>query len=287
RPTIPVGRPLHNKTVYILDPHLNPVPIGVPGHIHMAGPGLAHGYLHQPALTAERFIANPHQPGTRMYRTGDLGRWNPDGTIDYLGRTDEQTKIRGFRIEPAETQTTLQQHPHIRHNTVIVREDHPGDKTLVAYVVPEPESGLDEASLRAHAAHDLPEHLRPSAYVVLDRLPLNPNGKLDRAALPAPDLGNRSTGRAPRTREERALCALYGELLGLEEVGPEEDFFDLGGHSLLVARLISRVRSTLGADVSLKTVFRARTPAALAGRLDRTAPARPALRRRTRTEETQ
>ncbi|MGW0534030.1 amino acid adenylation domain-containing protein [Streptomyces sp. NPDC003032] len=286
--TVPIGTSLAGKRSYVLDARLRPVPPNVPGELYVAGVGSAHGYLGEPALTAERFVACPYgAPGTRMYRTGDLVRRRADGVLEFVGRTDDQVKIRGFRIEPGEVRAAVTAHPGVRRGAVVVREDRPGDKRLVAYVVPEPGSGLDDASLREHAQRRLPEHLRPGAYVLLDRLPLNPNGKLDRAALPAPDLGERPAGRAPRTHEETVLCELFAELLDLDSVSVDEDFFVLGGHSLLVGRLISRVRSVLGAEVSLKTVFEARTVAALAGRLDRAAPVRPALRRRPRQEEVQ
>ncbi|MFI8304175.1 amino acid adenylation domain-containing protein [Streptomyces sp. NPDC085927] len=286
--TVPIGTSLAGKRSYVLDARLRPVPPNVPGELYVAGIGSAHGYLGEAALTAERFVGCPYgSPGARMYRTGDLVRRRADGALEFVGRADDQVKIRGFRIEPGEVQAAVTAHPEVRRGAVVVREDKPGDKRLVAYLVPEPGSGLDAASLREHAQQFLPEHLRPSAYVLLDRLPLNPNGKLDRAALPLPDLGERSVGRAPGTRDEEVLCELFAELLGLDSVGVDEDFFVLGGHSLLVGRLISRVRSVLGAEVSLKSVFEARTVAALARRLDRTAPVRPALRRRAGREEIQ
>ncbi|MFI7388118.1 amino acid adenylation domain-containing protein [Streptomyces sp. NPDC049813] len=281
--SVPVGRPVPGKRAWVLGPDLRPVPPGVAGEIYMGGPGLADGYLAQPGLTAQRFVAAPD--GERMYRTGDLGRWRADGVVEYLGRTDDQVKIRGFRIEPGAVQAALAGHPLVRRCAVVVREDRPGEKRLVGYVVPEDSADLDTASLRDHMEHRLPEHLRPGAYVLLDRLPINANGKLDRAALPAPDPGDRPSGRPPRTREEEALCALFDELLGTRGAGVDESFFALGGHSLLVGRLISRVRSVLGAELTIKTVFENPTVAALAARLTDGPRSRPALRRRAGREE--
>ncbi|WP_394437524.1 amino acid adenylation domain-containing protein [Streptomyces sp. SGAir0957] len=283
--SVPVGRPVPGKRAWVLGPDLRPVPPGVAGEIYMGGPGLAHGYLAQPGLTAQRFVAAPD--GKRMYRTGDLGRWRADGAVEYLGRTDDQVKIRGFRVEPGAIQAALSGHPLVRRCAVVVREDRPGDKRLVGYVVPETTADLDPASLRTHMEHRLPEHLRPGAYVLLDQLPINANGKLDRAALPVPDQDGRPpSGRPPRTREEKALCALFDELLGTRGAGLDESFFALGGHSLLVSRLVNRVRSVLGTELSIKTVFENPTVATLAARLTDGPRARPALRRRASREET-
>ncbi len=291
-PSIPVGKPIVNKGFYVLDAHLNLLPPGVVGELYMTGVGLARGYLGAPAQTAERFVACPFgaesgaSAGERMYRTGDLVRWRADGVLDFLGRADDQIKIRGFRVEPGEVSNALTHHPTVRQAAVVVREDRPGDKRLVAYVVAEPGTEPDPASLRAHADEHLPEHLRPSAYVRLDVLPRNANGKLDRAALPPPDYLDRPAGRRPATPREEVLCGLFAEVLGLDGVvGADDDFFALGGHSLLVTRLISRVRTTFGAELSIKSVFENRTVAALAERLGHAEQARPALRRRVRPEE--
>ncbi|MFJ2161022.1 non-ribosomal peptide synthase/polyketide synthase [Streptomyces sp. NPDC087856] len=271
--SVPIGRPVWNTRTYVLDAGLRPVPPGVPGELYLAGIQLARGYLDRPGLTAERFVADPYgAPGTRMYRTGDLARWNADGTIEYLGRTDDQVKVRGFRVEPGEIQGVLTTHPAVAHAVVVVREQR-----LVAYVVPAGDTGaVDTESIRAHAAAVLPAHMVPAVFVTLDALPLTPNGKLDRAALPAPDFTT-LTGSAPRGPREEILAGLFGDVLGLELVGADDDFFTLGGHSLLAMRLVSRVRTVLGADLTVRTVFEASTPAQLAARLDDRAGGLPAL----------
>ncbi|MFJ3899012.1 non-ribosomal peptide synthase/polyketide synthase [Streptomyces sp. NPDC090083] len=261
---VPIGRPVWNTRTYVLDAGLRPVPPGVPGELYLAGIQLARGYLDRPGLTAERFVADPYgEPGTRMYRTGDLARWNADGTVEYLGRTDDQVKVRGFRVEPGEIQAALTTHPSVAHAVVVVREQR-----LVAYLVPAGDTGaVDAEAVRAHTAAALPAHMVPAVLVTLDALPLTPNGKLDRAALPAPDF-TPLTGTAPRSPREQILAGLFGDVLGLEQVGADDDFFTLGGHSLLAMRLVSRVRTALGADLTVRTVFEASTPALLAARLD-------------------
>ncbi|MFG2089078.1 amino acid adenylation domain-containing protein [Spirillospora sp. NPDC048824] len=267
-PASGIGDPLWNTRAHILDGALRPVPPGVPGELYLAGAQLARGYVGRPDLTAERFVADPcGPPGSRMYRTGDLARRGRDGSIEYLGRTDDQVKIRGFRIEPAEAQAVLAARPGVAHAAVVVREDRPGEPRLVGYYVPE--GDLDEAALRDALAKALPEYLPeymvPSALVALDALPRTVNGKLDRAALPAP--GAEISGRAPRDAREAALCAIFAELLGVEGVGIDDDFFALGGHSLLAARVAAKARAVLGAAPSIADVFEAPTVAALAPRL--------------------
>ncbi|HEX4831894.1 MAG TPA: amino acid adenylation domain-containing protein [Trebonia sp.] len=290
--SIPVGRPLRNKQVYVLDEWLNPLPAGAIGELYMAGVGLARGYLGQPGLTAARFVASPFGDGARLYRTGDLVRWRADGVLEFCGRADDQVKIRGFRVEPAEVEAVLSGHPAVRQCAVLVREDRPGDKRLTAYLVPEQAAGpdtaspgapgLDPAEVRAWAAARLPDYLVPPAWVLLPELPRTGNGKLDRRALPAPELAASAASRRPRDEREQALCAMYTELLGVPDIGIDDDFFALGGHSLLVTRLISKIRKAFAVEVGIQAVFSARTVAALAGQLSSAAPARPALRARAR-----
>ncbi|WNI33354.1 amino acid adenylation domain-containing protein [Streptomyces sp. ITFR-6] len=274
RASIPVGRALHGKRLYVLDDSLALAAPGTVGELYMSGVGLAHGYLGRPDLTAERFVACPFgPPGERMYRTGDLVRWRADGVMEYLGRADDQVKIRGFRVEPGEVQSALADYPGLVRTAVVVREDVPGDKRLVAYVVARDGSGVDPAAVRAFLAERLPHHLVPSAVVPVDALPMTATGKLDRRALPVPVLAPRGDGREPRTEQEAVLCDLFAEVLGIDRVGIDDSFFELGGHSLHVTKLINRVRLALGAELSIKSVFEAPTVAVLVGRL---APARTA-----------
>ncbi|MFE8957429.1 non-ribosomal peptide synthetase [Streptomyces iakyrus] len=287
---VPIGSPLDGTRAYVLDGSLDLVPPGTVGEVYLAGAGLARGYAHLPGLTAERFVADPFAAayglsGERMYRTGDLARWAPDGQLEFAGRVDDQVKVRGFRIEPGEVEAALGEHRHIGQSAVVAREDRTGDRRLVAYVVPArgvAHTDVDPAQVTEDLAERLPAHLVPSAIVVLDALPLTANGKLDHAALPAPTRVTGVGGRAPRSERERALCALFAEVLALPEVTIDDSFFALGGDSLTSLRLAGRVRSALGVDLDLPLLFRHPTVASLEPRLQRPATAatqRPTLRR--------
>jgi acyl-CoA synthetase (AMP-forming)/AMP-acid ligase II len=274
--TVPIGRPINNARIYILDRHLTPVPIGVPGELYIGGVGVARGYLNRPALTATSFTPDPfgQESGTRLYKSGDLARYLADGKIEFLGRLDLQVKVRGFRVELSEIETVLAGHPAVRQAAVIARGNglagssaRPADKRLFAYVVPTIETGGTVNELRRYLSERVPDYMIPSAFVVLDRLPLTPNGKVDRRALPSPNLGRPELEEAyvaPRTPVEDALSRIWQEVLGLSQVGVHDDFFGLGGHSLLAARVLSGVRSRLGVDLPVRELFEAPTIAGLA-----------------------
>jgi amino acid adenylation domain-containing protein len=263
--TVPIGRPMDGMRAYVLDSALRPVPPGLAGELHLAGAGLARGYLGRPEATAERFVAAPFgAPGERMYRTGDLVRWTDEGELLFLSRADDQVKIRGFRIEPGEIESALAGHPAVAQCCVLAREDQPGVKRLTAYVVP-PCGVLAPApaELRAHLAPLLAEYQIPAVFVALSELPLTPNGKVDRRALPIPEATTTSESRAPRTPREELLCALYAQVLGVEAVGAEDSFFELGGDSIVSVRLVARARKA-GLVITPREVFQHPTAAALA-----------------------
>ncbi|MDT7655186.1 MAG: hypothetical protein QOI36_6597, partial [Pseudonocardiales bacterium] len=262
----PIGAPITNTQVFVLDGRLRPVPIGVIGELYLAGPGLARGYLGRPGLTASRFVANPFgAPGQRMYRSGDLVRWNPAAELEYLGRVDDQVKIRGFRIELGEIEAALGTHPDINEVVVVAREDQPGTKRLVAYLVPTGPDTPSTAELRDHLTQSLPDYMVPALFVTLDDLPLGPTGKLDRKALPAPDQLTTPVAEyiAPRTDTERILADIWAQVLGVDRVGVEDNFFELGGDSILSIQVVSRARAA-GVPATTRDVFFAQTIAALA-----------------------
>jgi amino acid adenylation domain-containing protein len=269
----PIGVPFPNYKAYIVDPHLQPVPIGVAGEILIGGVGVSPGYLHRADLTAEQFIPDPFggPPGATVYRTGVLGRYLPDGNIEFLGRLDHQVKIRGFRVELGEVEAALAAHPTVRQAVVVARHDEPGHPRLVAYVLPGPGARPDAGELRQHLRERLPEHMVPAAFVAMESFPFTPTGKIDRPALPAPDVVMEDGGRvsvAPQSPIEQRLAEIWAEVLHLRTVGVNDRFFDLGGDSLKVAQVLSRVRRTFGVVVSYRAFFDKPTVADLAAMVD-------------------
>jgi amino acid adenylation domain-containing protein len=275
---VPIGRAVANTRLYVLDARQQPVPIGVPGELYLAGVQVGLGYHHRPELTAERFVPDPYAPtsarpphrAARMYRTGDRARWRADGTVEYLGRLDFQVKLRGFRIELGEIESALAADPSVHSAAVIVREDVPGDQRLVAYVVPADDAELSASALRALLQARLPEYMVPSAFVFLESLPLSANGKLERRSLPAPDspLDVAAAYVAPRTTTEQRIADVFADVLGVERVGVDDDFFALGGHSLLAMRAVARLAAVLPQRLTIGAMFEARTVARLAALAD-------------------
>jgi acyl-CoA synthetase (AMP-forming)/AMP-acid ligase II/acyl carrier protein len=261
----PIGKPLHNTKIYLLDNQMQPVPIGVQGELHIGGAGLARGYLNRPQLNAEKFIPNPFDKakGSKLYKTGDLARYLPDGNIEYLGRIDNQVKIRGFRIELGEIEAVIGQNEDVQSACVIAREDNPGDKRLVAYLVPQPEIILTIDEIRQFLKAKLPDYMVPNAFVILEALPLTPNGKIDRRALPAPDLQSKGEYIAPRNPIEEKIAQIWAEVLKLERVSIEDNFFELGGHSLLATQVISRCQQAFQIALPLRYLFESPTIAQL------------------------
>jgi len=261
---ISIGRPIGNTQVYVLDEEMEPVPVGVAGELYIGGDGLARGYIGQAGLTAQRFVANPFTQGKRLYRTGDRVRWRAGGELEFLGRMDEQVKIRGYRIEPAEVEAALLKHEQVKQALVMVREDEPGEKSLVGYVATGEGTSIEITQVREHLKQQLPAYLIPSAWVVLENLPLTENGKIDRNALPAPLKRAEASGYvAPRTPIEKAMAEIWMKILQVEQVGINDNFFDLGGHSLKAMRVITEVRDIFGVEMEPRTVFDAPTIVAL------------------------
>jgi hypothetical protein len=269
-----IGRPIANFSLYVLDRYGNPAPVGVHGELHVGGPGLARGYLGRPELTAEKFVPDPfgREAGARLYRTGDLVRYLPDGQIEFLGRIDHQVKVRGFRIELGEIEAALGGFPHVRQVMAVAREGRSGDKRLVAYIVAERGQNPTVEDLRTYLRERLPDYMIPSAFVLLDEWPLTPSGKIDRQRLPDPE-GPRPTLETayvePQTHLERKLCDLWREVLGVDEVGLDDNFFSLGGHSLLLLKMQKGLRGVAREELSLIELFRYPTTRSLAGRLSR------------------
>lgn len=267
--SIPIGRPIANTRIYVLDEQMQPVPVGVPGELYAGGDGLARGYLHRPALTATRFVPDPFsgKAGARLYKTGDRVRYLPDGNIEYLGRLDHQVKLRGMRVELSEIESALLRHPAVRQVVVMAREDVPGETRLVAYLVLREEQSAMTDNLRNHALQYLPDYMLPSAFVMLAALPLTPNGKVDRQALPVPDRSRPALSTpfvAPCSPLEERIAAIWSELLEVAPVGIHDNFFALGGHSLLAAQVIARLRAIFGVEASLEGFLDAPTVARLA-----------------------
>ena len=270
---VPIGRPLWNTRIYILDTALQPVPIGIPGEIHVGGDGVARGYWNRPGLTAQRFLPDTFSgdPGAKLYKTGDLARYQPDGSIEYLGRKDHQVKIRGQRVELGEVETALRTHPEIREVAATLRAYSPGDNRIVAYFIPTGDRAPSSRALRTHLASKLPDYMIPSAFVPLAAFPQTPSGKIDRRRLPAPDGGRMDLEKdyvAPETDTEQKLVKIWERALRVQPVGVTDNFFELGGHSLLAVRLFAQIEKAFGGRIPLATIFRAPTVRDLAAVLE-------------------
>ena len=268
-----IGRPVAQTQLYVLDARFRPVPVGVAGELYIGGAGLARGYLDRPGLTADRFLPDPvgQSPGARVYRTGDLARWHADGTLECLGRVDHQVKIRGFRVELGEVEAALATHPQVRDVVVVARADATGEQALVAYLIPQPGPSPTVVDLRRAVSAGLPDYMIPAAFVLLDEFPLTPNGKVDRNALPAPDAGRAAPAGVyvpPRNAIEEAVAVAFGDVLGRDRIGARDDFFDLGGHSLMAAQLLARLRDAFHVEIPLKDLFENSNVAALAHRVE-------------------
>jgi acyl carrier protein len=259
-----IGRPLPDLQVYLLDQYLQPVPVGVPGEMYVGGAGVAKGYLNRPELTTERFISSPFEHSNKLYKTGDLARYWPNGELEYLGRIDNQVKIRGFRIELGEIEALLASHPQIWETVVLVWDDTAGDKRLVAYIVPQPEITIIIDEIRQFLKAKLPDYMVPNAFVILEALPLTTNGKIDRRALPPPNLDISDKYVAPSTPIEEILVNIWSEVLKVEKVGINDNFFELGGHSLLATQLVAQIRDRLKIELPLRQLFNTATLAELA-----------------------
>jgi acyl-coenzyme A synthetase/AMP-(fatty) acid ligase/acyl carrier protein len=273
RKIVPIGFPVANTQMYILDPELRPVPIGCTGELHIGGVQVARGYLNRAELTAEKFIPDPFSddPKARLYKTGDLARYLPDGSIEYLGRVDFQVKIRGLRVELGEIEAQLAELDAIKKCVVILREDRPGDQRLVAYLVVEEEPGPTNTEMRSFLKEKLPEYMVPSVYVLMDDLQLTPSGKIDRRALPAPDRSRPELEEvfiAPRSQSEELVAGIWGNVLGVERIGVHDNFFEIGGHSLLATRVVARIQQEFHLDLKLMDFFKMPTIAELTERIE-------------------
>ncbi|MEO7028369.1 MAG: AMP-binding protein, partial [Acidobacteriaceae bacterium] len=270
--SVPIGKPIANTRVYVLDANRELVPVGVAGELYIAGAGVTAGYVGQPEMTAERFVADPFHPDERMYRTGDLVRWLPEGVVEFLGRADDQVKIRGFRVELGEIETVLAAQAGVRQCVVMARakdESNPDDKQVVAYVVLDRQQAATLETLKQALKERLPDYMVPTAMVEMQKLPLTANGKVDRKALPAPETRAAREYKAPDTATEELVAQIWAEVLKVEKISTDENFFDLGGHSLLATQVISRIRESFNLEVALRTMFETPVLRDFAGAVDR------------------